>query len=94
MGRTGTKKIYKWFYKFFPKSHLLFILSFVLGPRCETCSDGYFGNPEKGIACRPCDCNNNIDLNAVRNCNHETGECLKCVNNTAGFHCEECLSGI
>ncbi|XP_014601707.1 PREDICTED: laminin subunit gamma-1 isoform X1 [Polistes canadensis] len=63
------------------------------GPRCETCSDGYFGNPEKGIACRPCDCNNNIDLNAVRNCNHETGECLKCVNNTAGFHCEECLSG-
>ncbi|XP_076658555.1 laminin subunit gamma-1 isoform X1 [Halictus rubicundus] len=63
------------------------------GPRCETCSDGYFGNPEKGIACRPCDCNNNIDLNAVRNCNQETGECLKCVNNTAGFHCEECLPG-
>ena len=63
------------------------------GPRCETCSDGYFGNPEKGIACKSCDCNNNIDLNAVRNCNHETGECLKCVNNTAGFHCEECLPG-
>ncbi|KAG7211484.1 hypothetical protein KM043_010758 [Ampulex compressa] len=63
------------------------------GPRCETCSDGYFGNPERGLSCHPCDCNNNIDLNAVRNCNHETGECLKCVNNTAGFHCEECLSG-
>ncbi|KAH0945533.1 hypothetical protein HN011_010340 [Eciton burchellii] len=63
------------------------------GPRCETCSDGYYGNPEKGLTCRLCDCNNNIDLNAVRNCNHETGECLKCVNNTAGFHCEECLPG-
>ncbi|XP_076636198.1 laminin subunit gamma-1 isoform X1 [Colletes latitarsis] len=63
------------------------------GPRCETCSDGYYGNPEKGVACRSCDCNNNIDLNAVRNCDHETGECLKCVNNTAGFHCEECLAG-
>ncbi|XP_034942261.1 laminin subunit gamma-1 [Chelonus insularis] len=63
------------------------------GPRCETCSDGYFGNPDQGIACRPCECNNNIDLNAVRNCNHETGECLKCVNNTAGFHCEDCLPG-
>lgn len=63
------------------------------GPRCETCSDGYYGNPENGLACRACDCNNNIDLNAVRNCNHETGECLKCVNNTAGFHCEDCLSG-
>ena len=66
---------------------------FLLGPRCETCSDGYFGNPGKGIACRPCECNNNIDLNAVRNCNQETGECLKCVNNTAGAHCEECLPG-
>ncbi|XP_014218984.1 laminin subunit gamma-1 isoform X2 [Copidosoma floridanum] len=63
------------------------------GPRCEICSDGYFGNPEKGVACRPCECNNNIDLNAVRNCNQETGECLKCVNNTAGYHCEECLPG-
>lgn len=63
------------------------------GARCETCSDGYFGIPDKGQACRTCDCNNNIDLNAVRNCNSETGECLKCVNNTAGFHCEDCLSG-
>ncbi|XP_001604560.2 laminin subunit gamma-1 [Nasonia vitripennis] len=63
------------------------------GPRCEICSDGYFGNPERGIPCRPCECNNNIDLNAVRNCNQETGECLKCVNNTAGAHCEECLPG-
>lgn len=63
------------------------------GPRCEICSDGYFGNPDKGISCRPCECNNNIDLNAVRNCNHETGQCLKCVNNTAGFHCDDCLSG-
>ncbi|KAK0177645.1 hypothetical protein PV328_001679 [Microctonus aethiopoides] len=63
------------------------------GARCEICSDGYFGNPDKGIACRPCECNNNIDLNAVRNCNHESGECLKCVNNTAGFHCEDCLAG-
>ncbi|KAJ8665186.1 hypothetical protein QAD02_006848 [Eretmocerus hayati] len=63
------------------------------GRRCEVCFDGYFGNPEKGIPCKPCECNNNIDLNAVRNCNQETGECLKCVNNTAGAHCEECLPG-
>ncbi|XP_015116033.1 laminin subunit gamma-1 [Diachasma alloeum] len=63
------------------------------GARCETCSDGYFGNPDRGIACRACECNGNIDLNAVRNCNHETGECLKCVNHTAGFHCEDCLAG-
>ncbi|XP_067209558.1 laminin subunit gamma-1 isoform X2 [Linepithema humile] len=63
------------------------------GRRCEVCSDGYHGNPEIGVACHLCDCNNNIDLNAVKNCNNRTGECLKCVNNTAGFHCEECLPG-
>lgn len=63
------------------------------GPRCETCSDGYFGDPENNQPCRTCECNNNIDLNAIRNCNQTTGECLKCVNNTAGFHCEECLQG-
>lgn len=63
------------------------------GARCETCSDGYFGNPDRGISCKPCECNNNIDLNAVRNCNHKTGECLKCVNNTAGFNCDDCLAG-
>ncbi|XP_012268511.2 laminin subunit gamma-1 [Athalia rosae] len=63
------------------------------GPRCETCSDGFYGDPENNRPCRPCECNNNIDLNAVRNCNPLTGECLKCVNNTAGAHCEECLAG-
>ncbi|XP_046413039.1 laminin subunit gamma-1 [Neodiprion fabricii] len=63
------------------------------GARCEVCSDGYFGDPENNQKCRPCECNNNIDLNAVRNCNQLTGECLKCVNNTAGFNCEECLPG-
>ncbi|XP_014222768.1 laminin subunit gamma-1 isoform X2 [Trichogramma pretiosum] len=63
------------------------------GSRCQYCSDGYYGNPEQGVACRRCECNGNVDLNAVGNCNRETGECLKCVNNTAGFHCEECLAG-
>lgn len=74
------------------KGGLIYLFEFT-GHRCETCSDGYFGNPEQGIPCRPCDCNNNIDLNAVRNCHNVTGVCLKCVNNTAGLYCEECASG-
>lgn len=67
------------------------------GPRCELCSDGYYGDPN-GIfgavqLCKPCDCNGNVDPNAVGNCNRENGECLKCIHNTAGAHCDQCLAG-
>lgn len=67
------------------------------GPRCEICSDGYYGDPS-GVSgtttlCQLCDCNGNIDPNAVGNCNRTTGECLKCIHNTAGTHCNECQPG-
>uniref|UniRef100_A0A182X6E3 LANB2 n=1 Tax=Anopheles quadriannulatus TaxID=34691 RepID=A0A182X6E3_ANOQN len=67
------------------------------GPRCELCSDGYYGDPT-GVygsvrMCQPCDCNGNVDPNAVGNCNRTTGECLKCIHNTAGPHCDQCLPG-
>ncbi|XP_069837240.1 laminin subunit gamma-2 [Dendropsophus ebraccatus] len=67
------------------------------GPRCEKCADGYFGDPEgeRGPRrqCRPCACNNNIDPNTSGNCDGVTGECLKCLYNTAGFSCERCREG-
>ena len=67
------------------------------GPRCELCSDGYFGDPEGrfGIRrpCQPCDCNGNVDPNAVGNCNRTTGDCLKCVYNSGGPRCDQCLAG-
>ncbi|XP_039963355.1 laminin subunit gamma-1 [Bactrocera neohumeralis] len=67
------------------------------GARCEMCSDGFFGDPT-GLygavqTCKACDCNGNVDPNAVGNCNRTTGECLKCIHNTAGQHCDECLPG-
>lgn len=67
------------------------------GPLCETCSDGFYGDP-KGVfgsvrECQPCDCNSNVDLNAIGNCNSTTGECLKCIYNTGGFLCDQCLPG-
>lgn len=65
------------------------------GHRCELCDDGYFGDHEGRHGprrpCVKCTCNDNIDSNAVGNCNRTTGECLKCIHNTAGFHCERCL---
>nr|XP_022904333.1 laminin subunit gamma-1 isoform X1 [Onthophagus taurus] len=67
------------------------------GHRCESCADGYFGDPLGKYGppseCQQCDCNFNIDLNAIGNCNTTTGECLKCVHNTGGPRCDKCLSG-
>ncbi|XP_061427845.1 laminin subunit gamma-1-like isoform X1 [Lethenteron reissneri] len=68
------------------------------GKRCELCSDGYFGDTvgAEGAAvrpCRQCECNGNVDPNAVGNCDRRTGECLKCTRNTAGFFCDRCRDG-
>ncbi|XP_056648982.1 laminin subunit gamma-1-like isoform X1 [Diorhabda sublineata] len=67
------------------------------GHRCEFCSDGYFGDPTGQFGpiapCKICDCNRNIDPNAIGNCNTTTGECLKCIYNTGGAKCDVCLSG-
>lgn len=67
------------------------------GPRCELCTDGFFGDPQGRHGaprpCEKCDCNGNIDSNAVSNCNRTTGECLKCIYNTGGFYCDQCLPG-
>ncbi|NWX38192.1 LAMC1 protein, partial [Notiomystis cincta] len=67
------------------------------GKRCELCDDAYFGDPlgRSGAArpCRQCQCNDNIDPNAVGNCDRQTGECLKCIYNTTGFYCDRCRDG-
>ncbi|XP_050314835.1 laminin subunit beta-1 isoform X2 [Anthonomus grandis grandis] len=61
------------------------------GPRCDICVDNYYGNPEvPGGSCQPCDCSGNIDLSQPGNCDPHTGKCLKCLDNTAGDHCEVC----
>lgn len=67
------------------------------GQRCESCADGFYGDPT-GIQgpvklCQACDCNGNVDPNAVGNCNRTTGECQKCIYNTAGAYCDQCRPG-
>ncbi|PVD23436.1 hypothetical protein C0Q70_16705 [Pomacea canaliculata] len=61
------------------------------GRSCESCGPGYFGNPmEIGSTCNPCSCSGNIDTTRFGSCDRFTGQCLKCLNNTAGTHCEVC----
>ncbi|XP_015510641.1 laminin subunit beta-1-like isoform X1 [Neodiprion pinetum] len=60
-------------------------------PRCETCDDNYYGNPDvPGGSCTPCDCSNNTDPARPGNCDPKTGECLQCLFDTAGSHCQIC----
>lgn len=43
--------------------------------------------------CIPCQCHKNVDLNAVGNCDPVSGQCLRCLYNTTGEHCERCRPG-
>ncbi|KAJ8736784.1 hypothetical protein PYW07_000055 [Mythimna separata] len=64
------------------------------GARCEFCAAGYYGVPELiGDHCKPCNCSGNINPNDPGSCDSITGDCLKCVNNTAGAACNLCAPG-
>ncbi|GIY26654.1 laminin subunit alpha-2 [Caerostris darwini] len=61
------------------------------GNKCERCAEGYFGNPQvPGGYCQKCDCNGNADTSQKGWCDSLTGQCLKCLGNTAGWTCNEC----
>lgn len=67
---------------------------FVLGERCDRCANNYYGNPTiPNGSCQKCECNRNIDETIAGNCEQATGECIKCLYNTAGPHCEYCMDG-
>lgn len=63
------------------------------GSRCETCLDGYYGDPKNSIPCQKCNCSGNIDLTDTGNCHNVNGKCLKCLNNTTGQNCHICVDG-
>uniref|UniRef100_A0A3P8X3L1 Laminin subunit beta-1 n=1 Tax=Cynoglossus semilaevis TaxID=244447 RepID=A0A3P8X3L1_CYNSE len=64
------------------------------GGRCDVCSPGYYGNPDQvGGECRPCQCNNNIDVSDPESCDSRTGECRQCLYHTEGGACENCRLG-
>ncbi|KAM3618812.1 uncharacterized protein V6R79_025116 [Siganus canaliculatus] len=65
------------------------------GPNCERCAPGYYGNPMVlGSRCQPCHCHGNTDPNMLfTDCHPLTGECLSCMHDTAGAHCDVCAPG-
>jgi len=64
------------------------------GSRCNMCDENYYGNPEvPGGSCKPCSCNNNVDITKTGNCDPHSGKCLQCLFNTEGDTCEFCKTG-
>ncbi|XP_022051460.2 laminin subunit alpha-5 isoform X1 [Acanthochromis polyacanthus] len=65
------------------------------GPNCERCAPGFYGNPMVlGSRCQPCHCHDNTDPNMLfTDCHPLTGECLSCMHNSAGPHCDVCANG-
>ncbi|XP_017267406.1 laminin subunit alpha-2 isoform X4 [Kryptolebias marmoratus] len=64
------------------------------GPRCDRCSNGYYGQPRvPGGSCQPCDCNSNLDLSVPGSCDPITGQCLRCRQGYSGTTCDSCADG-
>ncbi|KAM9332589.1 laminin subunit alpha-1 [Pholidichthys leucotaenia] len=64
------------------------------GARCERCASGFYGNPQVlGMSCIRCKCSGNVNVSEAGHCDTITGECLRCLGNTAGRHCEVCQHG-
>ncbi|XP_065689371.2 laminin subunit alpha-2 isoform X1 [Patagioenas fasciata] len=65
-----------------------------VGPRCERCAEGYFGQPLiPGGSCQPCPCNDNLDFSIPGSCDSLSGACLICKPGTTGQYCERCADG-
>lgn len=64
-------------------------------PVCVSrCASGFYGNPQVvGGACVRCECHGNVNISEAGYCDIITGECLRCLGNTAGRHCEVCQPG-
>uniref|UniRef100_A0A4W4F1K0 Laminin subunit beta-1 n=1 Tax=Electrophorus electricus TaxID=8005 RepID=A0A4W4F1K0_ELEEL len=64
------------------------------GLYCDVCASGYYGNLLlPGTRCKECHCNNNIAPDDAEACDALTGECLRCLYNTQGTHCQTCRPG-
>ncbi|XP_055926474.1 laminin subunit beta-1-like [Argiope bruennichi] len=64
------------------------------GERCDRCANNYYGEPTvPNGTCKKCECSGNTDETVAGNCDPETGNCLKCLYNTDGPHCEYCIDG-
>ncbi|XP_047445759.1 laminin subunit gamma-2 [Mugil cephalus] len=61
------------------------------GLLCDVCQEGFYSDPSGG--CRPCQCNGHIDVSVAGSCDATSGKCLKCLNNTKGWSCEDCVRG-
>ncbi len=67
------------------------------GPACEACQQGFFGDPQRNISCKPCPCplakpNGQFSDECVLLPNG-SALCTNCPSGHSGQNCESCRSG-
>ncbi|OCT80167.1 hypothetical protein XELAEV_18026982mg [Xenopus laevis] len=69
---------------------------------CDSCRPGYAGERCEseygqlffiGGSCKPCKCNDNLDLSTPGCCDSQTGACLICKLGITGQYCNKCAEG-
>jgi len=55
------------------------------GPNCDTCLEGFYGNPINGGRCAPCRCNSH-----ATSCDKRTSRCFCTTKGITGNFCEKC----
>ncbi|VDD82162.1 unnamed protein product [Mesocestoides corti] len=61
------------------------------GPRCETCAQGFYGDPLRGVPCRPCECpGGGVDHSEGCQMHPVVGMQCHCQLGYAGPRCSEC----
>ncbi|XP_075060358.1 usherin [Mixophyes fleayi] len=62
----------------------------VSGPKCDRCSESFYGFDLAAGRCQPCTCNTAGAVNG--SCHPETGQCF-CKQFVKGFSCSHCVEG-
>jgi hypothetical protein len=66
------------------------------GDQCQSCEDGFYGDPTRGIPCLPCPCpfeTKSFSPTCVLDSVDDQATCNNCAAGYTGRNCEICMDG-